>query len=95
MSQDGGQTLRFDERFSTSDGPDLVVILHRSATILEDTTPPAYPLVEGDYVVLAPLAATNGAQEYVIPANVDPEDYQSVAVWCQAFNATFGAAVLN
>ncbi|MBE7385927.1 MAG: DM13 domain-containing protein [Leptolyngbya sp. SIO1E4] len=94
-TQDGVQTLVFDEPFATSDGPDLVVVLHRSATVLDETPPPAYPLTEGDYVVLAPLTATTGSQEYVIPADVNAEEYQSVAIWCQEFNATFGAAALN
>lgn len=93
--QDGIQTLVFDAAFSTSDGPDLVVVLHRSADPLASSTPPAYPLEEADYVVLAPLAATNGSQEYAIPAEVNADDYQSVAVWCQQFNATFGVATLN
>ncbi|MEL7316777.1 MAG: DM13 domain-containing protein, partial [Cyanobacteria bacterium J06559_3] len=48
VSQEDTQTLTLDEAFSTSDGPDLVVVLHRSATVLEETTPPAFPLAEGD-----------------------------------------------
>ena len=95
ISQGDTQTLVFNETFSTSSGPDLVVVLHRSANVLEETTPPAYPLVEGDYLVLAPLSAITGTQEYAISANVDTDDYQSVAIWCQEFNATFGAALLN
>ncbi|MEM9004991.1 MAG: DM13 domain-containing protein [Cyanobacteria bacterium P01_F01_bin.86] len=95
ISQEGTQTLTFDEAFATSSGPDLVVVLHRSATVLESTTSPAYPLVEGDYVILAPLATTSGTQQYSIPAEVNVDEYESVAIWCQAFNATFGAAALN
>ncbi|MGF1524344.1 MAG: DM13 domain-containing protein [Leptolyngbyaceae cyanobacterium] len=95
ISQDGTQTLTFDDAFSTSDGPDLVVVLHRSAAVLEETTPPAYPLVEADYVIIAPLASTSGAQQYTISADVNIDEYQSVAIWCQAFNATFGAAALE
>lgn len=95
VSQDGAQMLTFDNAFSTSSGPDLVVVLHRSAAVLEETTPPAYPLLEEDYVVLAPLTAITGTQQYAIPAEVNVDEYQSVAIWCQAFNATFGAAALN
>ncbi|HEY9886783.1 MAG TPA: DM13 domain-containing protein [Candidatus Obscuribacterales bacterium] len=92
----GGQSkLVFDAAFTTANGPDLVVVLHRSATLLQETSPPAYPLNEGDYVVIAPLAATNGTQEYLIPAEVNVDAFQAVAVWCQAFNATFGAAALR
>jgi hypothetical protein len=87
--------LVFDEAFSTSDGPDLVVVLHRSANLVAESTPPAYPLNEADYVVIAPLTSTTGTQEYVIPAEIDLSAFESVAIWCQAFNATFGAATLQ
>ncbi|MEM9505492.1 MAG: DM13 domain-containing protein [Cyanobacteria bacterium P01_E01_bin.43] len=95
ISDEGQQTLRFDDSFSSSDGPDLVVVLHRSPDILATTSPPAYPINEADYVVIAPLAATTGAQDYAVPAEIDLESFASVAVWCQEFNATFGVATLQ
>ncbi|WP_272064996.1 DM13 domain-containing protein [Oscillatoria sp. CS-180] len=95
ISEEGQQTLRFDASFSTSNGPDLVVVLHRSADLIEETTPPAYPLNEADYVVIAPLSSTTGVQEYVIPAEINVEAFEAVAIWCQEFNATFGAAPLQ
>ncbi len=95
ITQDGQATLMFDETFATSDGPDLVVVLHRSANLIAESTPPAYPIAEEDYVVIAPLTAINGGQEYVIPAEIDLNEFESVAIWCQQFNATFGAAPLQ
>jgi hypothetical protein len=76
-------------------GPDLVVILHRSPDVIGSTVPPAYPINEGDYVLLAPLKSFNGAQSYPIPANINLADYPSAAIWCRKFNATFGAARLR
>lgn len=82
--------------FATSElGPDLVVILHRSADVLGSTQPPAYPINEGDYVVIAPLQSFTGAQRYTIPAAVNLADYQSAGIWCRRFNAMFGAATLR
>lgn len=96
LIDDGTQRLLvFDETFSTSDGPDLVVVLHRSANVIAESTPPAYPLNEADYVVIAPLAATTGTQAYMVPAEINLAAFESVAVWCQEFNATFGAATLQ
>lgn len=95
ISNDGQQTLTFDEAFATSDGPDLVVVLHRSANVIAESEPPAYPLDEADYVVIAPLTSTTGQQTYVVPAEIDLGAFESVAIWCQAFNATFGAAPLQ
>nr|WP_199289999.1 DM13 domain-containing protein [Leptolyngbya sp. FACHB-60] len=93
----GGQfVLELDETFQTSSmGPDLVVVLHRSEDVISSTEPPAFPLREGEYVVLAELESFSGAQRYAISADVNLDDYRSVAIWCRRFNATFGAAPLQ
>jgi len=87
--------LVFGDDFKTDAGPDLVVVLHRSRDVIAGTEPPAFPLVEGDYVVLEPLQTVAGAQRYAIPAGLNLDDYASAAIWCQQFNATFGAAPLD
>ncbi len=94
--QNGKTFLTFDQTFRTSEnGPDLVVILHRSANVLGTTKAPAYPLKEGDYVFLAPLQKFSGAQQYAIPAKINLAEYNSAVIWCRKFNATFGAAPLS
>ena len=96
VTENNQQFVQLGADFKTSEmGPDLVVILHRAANVLGTTRPPAYPLAEGTYVVLAPLQQFQGAQRYPIPANVNPADYASAAIWCRKFNATFGAATLQ
>lgn len=93
VTENGERYLELDESFKTSDqGPDLFVILHRSDDVLATTEPPAYPLQEGDYVVLGPLEEFTGAQRYPIPEEVNLDDYQSAVIWCRQFNATFGVA---
>ncbi|MBD2037699.1 DM13 domain-containing protein [Phormidium sp. FACHB-592] len=95
VDENGKTFLELDQAFKTSNmGPDLVVILHRSSDVLGSTQPPAYALKEGDYTLLAPLQKFSGAQRYAIPATVNLSSYQSVAIWCRKFNATFGAAKL-
>jgi hypothetical protein len=95
-NQSGKRVLELDQTFETStSGPDLVVILHRSPDVIGSTTPPAFPINEGDYVLLAPLKSYSGAQSYDIPDSVNLEEYQSAAIWCRQFNATFGAATLS
>jgi hypothetical protein len=84
----------FAFKTSTS-GPDLVVILHRSADVIGSTPPPAFPIKEGDYTLLAPLKSYTGAQSYPIPDDLNLADFKSAAIWCRRFNATFGAARLN
>jgi len=85
----GGKTfIEFDQKFKTDAGPDLQVILYRQATV------PISGLQAQDYVTLGKLQKTQGFQRYAIPAGVDVSRYQSVAVWCRQFNATFGFAKL-
>lgn len=96
VTENNQQFVQLGADFKTSEmGPDLVVILHRAADVLGSTRPPAYPLEEGTYLVLAPLQQFQGAQRYAIPANVNLADYASAAIWCRKFNATFGAATLQ
>jgi Electron transfer DM13 len=94
--KNGKSFLELNQSFQTSEsGPDLVVVLHRSNNVISSTKPPAYPLKEGDYIVLAPLKKYSGSQTYSIPDNINLTDYKSVAIWCRKFNATFGAANLS
>jgi hypothetical protein len=57
--------------------------------------PPDYAIAEGDYALIAPLKSFNGKQRYVIPKDIQIDNYQSIAVWCRKFNATFGFAPLS
>ncbi|MBE9154514.1 DM13 domain-containing protein [Cyanobium sp. LEGE 06113] len=68
--------------------PDLKVTFGRDADPLADSKPPAYPLQEGTYTVIAPLRAASGAQTYELPAGFDLADYGSLIIWCEQFNAT-------
>lgn len=96
VTKNGKSSLELDRTFKTSDmGPDLVVILHKSDNVIGSTKPPAYPLKEGDYTILAPLKKFSGAQSYAIPEGVNLANYKSAVIWCRKFNATFGAAKLS
>jgi hypothetical protein len=95
IQQGNQRILELDQAFQTStSGPDLVVILHRSPDVIGSTVPPAYPIKPGDYVLIAPLKAYRGAQRYVIPVTIQSDNFASAAIWCRQFNATFGAARL-
>ncbi|MBG1245098.1 DM13 domain-containing protein [Nostoc sp. NZL] len=82
--------------FKTSDlGPDLRVVLHRLEDVIGSTTPPDFPIKEQELFLLDRLQSFTGKQRYPIPSWLDLANYQSVVIWCYAFNATFGAAKLN
>jgi Electron transfer DM13 len=93
---DGNNYLELDKAFTTSSsGPDLYIILHRSDDVLATTVPPAYPIKAADYVIIDRLQKYSGSQRYLIPKNIQLENYQSAVIWCRQFNATFGTAKLR
>jgi len=75
--------LRFGSDFQSQSGPGLYVYLSPNANN-----------VDGG-VNLGELKATSGEQEYAIPGNFDPEDYDHVLVYCQPFRVPFGTAPLQ
>jgi Electron transfer DM13 len=96
VTKNGRSLLQLDSAFKTSSqGPDLVVVLHRSDNVLGTTQAPNYALKGGDYVVLSRLKKYSGAQTYAIPANINLANYRAAAIWCRKFNATFGVAQLG
>ncbi len=96
VQENGTYFIELDQSFKTSSsGPDLFVILHRSPDILKITKPPAFGIAEGDFVTIAPLKSFDGKQRYEIPKNIQPDSFKSVLVWCRQYNATFGFAPLS
>lgn len=94
--EDDKRFVELAQDFRTSAlGPDLRVILHRLDDVIGSTTPPAYPIKEQDIFILDRLQKFGGTQRYPIPDYIDLANYKSVAIWCYAFNATFGAAKLS
>lgn len=86
---DGSHVIRFED-LAVSNGPDLLVIL--SASPLVDDRG-AYSAVE--YLSLGDLKGNIGNQNYEVPAEVNLDDYRTVAIWCRRFNYTFNAADIH
>jgi hypothetical protein len=87
---DGSHVLRFQENFSVTFGPDLFVWLagHPEPIANEDAQ-------SQGWVNLGGLQSREGAQEYVIPPDVNVDEYQSALVWCRAFGQIMTSAPLT
>jgi Electron transfer DM13 len=91
QEQDGKLVLRLTN-FKTSNGPDVHVILIAAtdadddANFLKSNTP---------RVELGKLKGNEGDQNYVIPSGTDLSKFQTVSIYCERFNANFGAAPLE
>ncbi len=80
------------EDLNTSDGPELKVWL---------TDAPVTPGLggagvfdDGRWVDLGSLKGNRGSANYPVPAGADVDGLNSVSIWCDRFNVSFGAAEL-
>jgi len=81
---DGRRVLTLTS-FSTSPGPDLRVRLVQGDSFDGGTD---------GAVDLGGLKGNRGDQQYTLPSGVDPTAH-TVVIWCRAFSAAFGSAMLN
>ena len=88
---DGKLVLRLSH-FKTSNGPDVHVVLIAD----KDADDNANFLKSGtERVELGILKGNEGDQNYDIPAGTDLTKFQTVSIYCERFNANFGAAPLT
>lgn len=85
---DGSHVVRFED-FRTTNGPALVVYLARHASPTS-----AADVLDGGFVNLGKLKGNVGNQNYVVPADVEISEYNSVVIWCQLFDVLFSPAAL-
>ena len=78
--------------FKTSNGPDVHVILIAADDAKDDDN---FLKSNVERVELGPLKGNEGDQNYDIPAGTDLKKFRTVAIYCERFNATFGAAPLE
>ncbi len=90
-TSDGKEYLRLSD-FTTSNGPDVHVLLARAEDKALDGE-----IVKGelDSVELGTMKGNQGDQNYDLPASVDLNKYQAVAIYCERFHAIFGVARLE
>ncbi|MFF7550033.1 DM13 domain-containing protein [Streptomyces canus] len=88
---DGSHVVRL-ENLDTSNGPDLLVLL-TDAPVKEGKAG-WHVFDDGKYVSLGKLKGNKGSQNYALPGGVDPSSYNSVSIWCDRFDVSFGAAEL-
>ncbi|HWY43981.1 MAG TPA: DM13 domain-containing protein [Candidatus Sulfotelmatobacter sp.] len=87
---DGKKILRLTH-FKTSNGPDVHVILVAAKDAKDDAN-----FISGNVerIELGKLKGNEGDQNYELPENIDLAKFQTVSIYCERFNANFGAAPL-
>ena len=51
--------------------------------------------VDSDSVLIAPLTTFTGEVSIVVPQDINPEDYQSILVHCEAYAKLWGGSPLR
>ena len=88
IDTNAGQTIiRFNNKFKTKNGPDLKIFLSKNS--IKDVTGKN---ATEDAVMVAVLKSNKGSQEYVLPANINIEDYDSLLIHCEAYSVLWGGA---
>ncbi|MDM5187329.1 DM13 domain-containing protein [Bacillus sp. DX4.1] len=82
---DGKRVLRLSN-FSTSNGPDVRVVLVPTNRLKNNED-----VKNHRYIELGKLKGNKGDQNYEIPEGIDVSTYGSVSIWCKRFNENFGA----
>jgi pentapeptide MXKDX repeat protein len=88
---DGKLVLRLTN-FKTSNGPDVHVILVATKDAMDDAN---FLKDNTEKLELGKLKGNEGDQNYEIPAGTDLTKFRTVSVYCERFNANFGAAPLE
>ncbi|MGB4784173.1 MAG: DM13 domain-containing protein [Candidatus Acidiferrum sp.] len=88
---DGKLVLRLT-KFKTSNGPDVHVILVATTDAMDDAN---FPKDNTEKLELGKLKGNEGDQNYEIPAGTDLTKFRTVSIYCERFNANFGAAPLE
>jgi hypothetical protein len=78
--------------FKTSNGPDVHVILIAAKDAEDDAN---FLKSDTTRVELGKLKGNEGDQNYQIPTGTDLAKFQTVSIYCERFNANFGAAPLE
>jgi hypothetical protein len=86
---DGRRILRLTG-FSTSNGPDVRVLLVASPDAEDSET-----VKSAGYVEVAKLKGNVGDQNYELPSDVDLATHRAVTIWCHRFGVNFGTAPLS
>lgn len=91
QTPDGKRDLRLTD-FTTSNGPDVHVVLAQSA---DESLKQDFVKGQLNSIELGVLKANQGNQNYDLPDSADLSRYDTVVIYCERFHAVFGVAKLD
>lgn len=85
-----GWMLRFEGDFRAGPGPNFWVYLN-TAPVGEEKDFRA----DAGRVRVAPIKSFTGAQNFMLPAGLDPAKFHTVTIWCESFGVYIGSAAIG
>jgi hypothetical protein len=87
---DAGWVLRLEADFRAGPGPNYWIYLNtRPVGQNREFTG------DSGRVRLAKLRSFEGAQNYVLPASIDPTQFHTLTIWCESFSQYIGSGALQ
>ena len=80
VEMDGGYVIELGQNFSLDGAPDPSV---------------AFAATGKKPVIISALKSNKGAQTYVVPADLDPSDYDKFYIWCDQYSVSLGETKLK
>ena len=85
LEVEGQQVISFSKSFKTKEGPALEILLSKKSIDDLDNSP-----TFTDAIAFARLKNASGEQHYVLPAEINIEDYESLVIHCGKNNLIWG-----
>jgi len=82
---DGKNVLKFGDDFKTKNGPDLKIFLSKKNVADLKKNPEFIAPIN-----LGLIDSNKGAQEYILPDDINLDDYESILIHCEAYNILWG-----
>lgn len=82
VKEDDGWKIILKENFSFDGAPDARVGFGTAGKFVDPTD-------------FEPLRQNTGEQVYVVPADIDPSEYDTVVIWCRQYSVQLGHAPLK
>ncbi len=89
VQQDGQTVIRFSDDFKTKNGPDLKIFLSKQ-NIAQVNGRNATQ----DSVLVGLLKSPKGGQDYVLPAGIDVNEFQTVLIHCEKYSVLWGGGTI-
>lgn len=90
IKTEAGWVLRLENDFRAGAGPNYWIYLNTRAVGEESAF-----AADAGRVRLAKLRAFEGAQNYLLPAGIEPTRFHTLTIWCETFSQYIGSGALQ